>query len=438
MTPFPLQGQVLRLQSRVIGLSIGENGMGAFKDLSGRCFGKLSVIQREGTDKNNKIVWLCRCDCGRVCLQRGCDLTNEKVKSCGCSGKGKLKDLSGQRFGMLTVVRRGRDDLRNQKVTWECKCDCGTVKDVRSNDLVRGKVTSCGCNANLTGTGAKAFKHGWSETKIYDVWKGMRARCSYPDNPNYEFYGGRGISVCPRWENFENFLADMGEPEPGMSLDRIDNDKGYCKENCKWMSKLDQANNRRNNIAVTIDGVTKSLSQWSRQSGIAYRTILCRLKRGVNPKEAVFTLIKEFESRRTLVTCKSSSPTYRAWVSMRSRCRSPRDPGYPDYGGRGIKVHEDWEVFDNFYRDMGERPDGTSLNRINNEGNYEPGNCHWENQREQIRNRRNTLRVTIDGVSKSIAEWSEISGVDLRAIKARLRRKWDPRRAVFTPTQPKG
>ena len=177
--------------------------------------------------------------------------------------------------------------------------------------------------------------------------------------------------------------------------------------------------------------------QWSRESGIGYRTILRRLRVGKDPKEAVFRPVKRLEKRSASATCVSSSPTYRAWVSMRSRCRSPTNPGYRDYGGRGIRVHEDWEVYENFCRDMGERPAGSSLDRIDNKGNYEPGNCRWVSQRVQIRNRRNTLRLTVDGVNRSIAEWSEISGVHVQAIKARLRRKWDPRRAVFSPTQPK-
>jgi len=157
--------------------------MGAFNDLSGRRFGKLTVFGREGTDRSKKITWRCDCDCGQTCVQKGCDLINNKVKSCGCSGK-KLRDLSGQRFGILTVERRGEDDQRNQKVTWICKCDCGNVKPVRSNDLVRGKVTSCGCNANLTGSEAKAFKHGRAGTKVHHIWKEMRRRCSNSDHLN--------------------------------------------------------------------------------------------------------------------------------------------------------------------------------------------------------------------------------------------------------------
>lgn len=411
--------------------------MGAFNDLSGRRFGKLTVIGREGTDRSKKITWRCDCDCGQICVQRGCDLTNNKVKSCGCSGK-KLRDLSGQRFGILTVERRGEDDQRNQKVTWICKCDCGNVKTVRSNDLVRGKVTSCGCNANLTGSEAKAFKHGRAGTKVHHIWKEMRRRCSNSDHLNYESYGGRGITVCERWDSFESFLEDMGEPEPGMSLDRIDNNKGYSKENCRWISHVEQCNNRRNNIFLTIDGVTKTLTQWSRESGINYRTILRRLKTKQNPKDAVFLPVRKSKSVQTISTCKSSSPTYRAWVQMRSRCRNPNDPAYPDYGGRGIKVHEAWEDFDTFIKDMGERPEGVSLDRIHNDGDYEPGNCRWVDQRVQIRNRRNTLRVEVDGVSRSIAEWSEISGVHLLVIWARLKRKWDPRKAIFTPKKSMG
>src|SRR5262249_10134389 len=131
----------------------------------------------------------------------------------------------------------------------------------------------------------------------------------------------------------------------------------------------------------------------------------------------------------------SNTPAYRAWVSMRSRCRNPNDPAYPDYGGRGVKVHDAWEDFETFIRDMGERPSGISLDRIDNEGHYEPGNCRWFNQLIQIRNRRNTHRLEVDGVSRSIAEWSEISGVHSRVIWARTRRKWDARKAIFTPTK---
>ena len=208
--------------------------MGVFNDLSGRRFGKLMVLGRQGRDNSNKITWQCQCDCGQTCVQRGSDLTPKiKVSSCGCSGKGKLKDLSGQRFGKLTVQGRGEDDHRNQKVTWVCKCDCGAVKTIRGNDLVDGGVSSCGCNANLTGANAKAFKHGWAGTKLYNIWSEMKRRCSDPDHPNYEYYGGRGIMFCDRWDKFENFLQDMGEPDPGMSLDRIDNNKGYIKEKCK-------------------------------------------------------------------------------------------------------------------------------------------------------------------------------------------------------------
>jgi len=408
--------------------------MGAFNDLSGRRFGKLMVLGRKGRDNSNKITWQCQCDCGQTCPQRGSDLTGNKVTSCGCSGKGKLKDLSGQRFGKLTVEGRGEDDQRNQKVTWMCRCDCGTVKPVRSNDLVKGKVSSCGCNANLTGSDAKAFKHGWSGTKVYNIWSEMKRRCSDPDHPNYEYYGGRGITFCERWNSFENFLRDMGEPEPGRSLDRIDNNKGYMKENCQWSSHIDQCNNRRNSRFLTIDGVTKSLSEWSRESGINYRTILRRLKVGQSHKDAVFTPVTKCVSDKLTANCKSSTPTYRTWVQMRSRCRNPNEPAYPDYGGRGIKVHEKWEIFDNFYKDMGERPKGASLDRVDNDGHYAPGNCRWVSQRVQIRNRRNTSKIEVDGVTRSVAEWSEISGVNRLAILARLKRRWDKVKAIFTPT----
>ena len=116
----------------------------------------------------------------------------------------------------------------------------------------------------------------------------MIERCINPNNGSFKNYGGRGITVCERWRSgFANFLADMGEKPPGLSIDRIDNDKGYCKENCRWATLIEQNNNQRSNVQITVNGKTKTLAEWGRALGVHRATIRCRLKRGWPPTRAV-------------------------------------------------------------------------------------------------------------------------------------------------------
>lgn len=135
------------------------------------------------------------------------------------------------------------------------------------------------------------LKHGLTankqKPKLYQRWSTMKKRCQNPNDENYHRYGGRGIKVCERWESFENFVADMGQPPAGMSLDRIDNDGDYCKENCRWVSLIDQANNTRTNRFVSAFGKRLTVSQWARELGSSPFVIFERLKRGWPIERAV-------------------------------------------------------------------------------------------------------------------------------------------------------
>ena len=153
-----------------------------------------------------------------------------------CIGVSKRKDASGQRFNNLTVLKRDEQKGENR---WVCLCTCGKEVSVRLHHLQSNLVKSCGCLPK----GSR--KHGLSKSSIYHIWRAMIHRCTNPKNAYYEYYGERGITVCDRWKSIENFIEDMGERPPGLTLDRIDNDKGYSKDNCRWATRSQQGHNQR-------------------------------------------------------------------------------------------------------------------------------------------------------------------------------------------------
>ena len=182
---------------------------------------------------------------------------------------GKWKDLSGQRFGMLTVV----EYLGESK--WLCTCDCGGATRTGTGHLQSGNSKSCGCRKRAV-LGESTTKHGMAGTRTHYVWKGMLTRCRNPNSPRYADYGGRGITVCERWLSFENFLADMGQRPAGLTLDRIDNDGPYSPDNCRWVSRSAQNLNKRN--TVRVNGVP--LKTIAVERGVSYHTLYDRLVHG--------------------------------------------------------------------------------------------------------------------------------------------------------------
>lgn len=207
----------------------------------------------------------------------------------------KIEDLTGKVFNRLTAIKL----LRIEKRTygdfdiWTCKCECGSTPNIPGVNLRTGKTKSCGC-FRVDQLQKKLTKHGHAKdgkkSKEYSAWVSMIQRCRNPKSQSYERYGGRGIDICPQWEKFETFLKDMGfAPDKSLSIERDDNNLGYFKGNCRWAKLIEQANNKRSNIILSIDGSSKTLSQWSRISGVKRCTIEHRLENGWGQKEAVMT-----------------------------------------------------------------------------------------------------------------------------------------------------
>ena len=206
----------------------------------------------------------------------------------------KRIDLTGQRFGLLTVTRHAGSDAAG-RATWLCACDCGGEKVVKAADLKRPESTatrSCGClQLQQRQNAAKSKSHAYSRAnwpRERKAWENMIKRCTDPTDIGYANYGGRGVSVCERWlDSFKAFAEDMGRAPIGGTIDRIENDLGYSPENCKWSSKKEQANNRRNNRLLTYNGKTQTVSQWADELGMPSHLIYQRLYRGLPTDRAL-------------------------------------------------------------------------------------------------------------------------------------------------------
>jgi hypothetical protein len=199
-------------------------------------------------------------------------------------------DLSGKTFGRLRVHHFAH--TKRQKSYWCCTCVCGVVCIKQGVLLSSGLTRSCGCllRENQQARITANTTHQQTGTVLYTRWAGMIGRCTNPANAAYADYGGRGITVCPQWRaSFEIFARDMGEPPPETWLERRDNNGPYSPENCYWATLYQQANNKRNNRWITYDGMTQTLAQWCRMTGIGHTTILHRLKHGWTLERALTT-----------------------------------------------------------------------------------------------------------------------------------------------------
>lgn len=302
-----------------------------------------------------------------------------------------IEDLTGGKFGRLTVVKYvGRDD--NNKPLWECICECGKTVTVRGYSLTSGNTKSCGCIKRELLI-ERNYRHGCSKTSEHIIWKGMNQRCHNPNDTAYPNYGGRGITVCDRWRGehgFENFLADIGKrPSKEYSIDRIDNSKGYSPDNCRWATLKQQANNKRNNILVEIDGELYTLPEACEKKGLPQDRIRNRVDRGMAPEKA----ISELDMSNTIyLEVDGVIDSISGWAKT-----------------NGLKI-------------------STVFNRINHLGwSYLDAVTIKENPRVHY--------IVINSVRKTADEWCEETGVPIATALKRMKRGMSPEEAVTKPVK---
>ena len=234
----------------------------------------------------------------------------------------KLIDLTGQRFGKLVVIRRAADHVYpngSSQAMWECQCDCGNRKDINSSCLKRGLTKSCGC-LGYENRIKSLTKHGMTGTNLYRIWAGMKQRCDQKNNDRYKDYGGRGISYCKEWEEFEKFAewAYQSGYKDGLSIERINVNGNYCPENCEWIPFAKQARNRRPSLRIVgEDGKEHLVVDIAEQIGIDSNVVRARYESGWSLHDALYTpLIMQTVRKKVLKIDLKTGEVLREYASI--------------------------------------------------------------------------------------------------------------------------
>lgn len=211
----------------------------------------------------------------------------------------RVDDITGKKYGRLTVVSYA-GLTKDKKAQWNCVCECGNEKTVRAAGLKSGDVRSCGCLAKeawrevrgkQVGEDSSRYKHGLSKSRINSIYREIKGRCNCTSNPAYPRYGGRGIKMCEEWEMdfmaFYQWSMDHGYSD-NLTIDRIDNDKGYSPDNCRWSTWNEQENNRSNNARIEYLGETHTISEWGDILGIRKGLLYKRHRKGMPPEKMFY------------------------------------------------------------------------------------------------------------------------------------------------------
>ncbi len=325
-------------------------------------------------------------------------------------------------------------DVRSSKqgIYGEWKCFCGEIFQANNKKIKFGSTTSCGCYLR------KITQDRIKDPNLiylYRLWSSIKNRCYNEKTESYKDYGGRGIIVFPEWkDNREKFVQDIlqtlgHKPNKNYTFDRINNNGNYEPGNIRWATRSQQNKNTRKVVLITVNGVTKNLSEWSELTGIRGTTIKNRLDRGCVNND-LFIPVKKSQVL-------AIDNIYSIWNGIKERCFNDKSKSYKFYGAKGITLFEPWLKYSKFKKDIvtliGLRPSMShSLDRIDNNKNYEPGNIQWADSYTQSRNRSNNVQITINEETKTLQDWSNISGINAGTISFRIKSGW-PESEILRP-----
>ncbi|MBA2878048.1 putative transcriptional regulator [Anoxybacillus kamchatkensis] len=304
---------------------------------------------------------------------------------------GRLIDLTNKKFGRLSVVRRGENDKRGE-ARWVCLCECGNTTVVNGYNLRKGITKSCGCYGRKRTSETKKT-HGLTKTRIYGIWNNMKDRCYNTNNEAFERYGGKGISVCDSWKNdfseFYKWAMENGYRED-LTIDRIDNKKGYSPENCRWATTKEQSNNRENVHEVTYKGKTQTLSEWADELNIPYEVLYKRFYKGM-PLDKVFDTEIKTNNQRS-ITYNGETKNIRQWA---------KEKGIP-YKTLHKRIMDGWDI---------KKALETKDNPLHNQ-------------------------ITYNGKTQTIADWARELNINYDTLKQRLNKyNWPVEKAFKTPVK---
>jgi hypothetical protein len=356
---------------------------------------------------------------------------------------GRFIDLTDQKFGRLTVKYRGEN--RCGHPTWYCECECGGHKEILGEHLRGGFINSCGClqkeicgSVHRThGQSRTKYSHrpdGTDNTRPYLIWKNMRQRCGNPKNPNYDRYGGRGISVCDEWNDYIIFYewAIQNGYSDKLTLERKDNDLGYDPSNCKWATHKEQMNNNSRSNMLTHNGRTQSITMWAEELNIKTQTIQGRIDGNLSEDKIFYP--GSLAAKNGKGHGDKLDRLDARWSAIRGRCLNPKHRQYKNYGARGITICDEWldkQVFKKWSLKNGYQPH-LSLDRKDVDGPYSPDNCRWITPAEQNRNTRRNVFLTYNGTILCKADWAKKLQISPSTLNSRLKSEMPEERLFHT------
>lgn len=258
--------------------------------LENKKFNMITVLHEDFSypkQSGKEARYICKCDCGKIFTCKKSSIVHEKSYSCGCK-KRLYNDFTNSRFGKLLALKpMGLNSHR--EMTWLCRCDCGKETITNAYSLKTGMTKSCGCLRTAKRINAMCYKENYKH--LHEIYTNMKTRCYNDKTEQYENYGGRGIIVCDEWLNSFKMFYDWAISNgynKNLTLDRQNNDSNYNPNNCRWVNKTVQANNRRTNKILTVGKISDTMANWSRKSGTEYYKIQRRLKKGYSDIDAIY------------------------------------------------------------------------------------------------------------------------------------------------------